>query len=142
MVPSTEELQCLSKLRLLRFQVQLMDKTSIELDVDSWTTAEEAISILRQKLGSLAPGFSLFRVYKSIELKLFSSELLSELLAVHEEVQRKAKKSTIEFVLVFKCSIFMKPREKWEDPIINTLLLDQVQLWNFSFPSTIFFFFL
>lgn len=131
MVPSVEELQDLVKLKPLRFQVQFMDKTFLDLDVDSWTTAEEAVNIIRKHLRSLTPGFSLFRVYKSLELRLFSTELLSEVLAIHEEIQRKAKKINIDFYVLFKCSLFMKPRERWEDPVMNKLLIDQVTILVF-----------
>lgn len=125
-VPSADELLAITKLKPVRFQVKLMDGSIIELDADSWMTTEEAIYSLRNTLNFIGAGFELFRVYKSLELKLFPNELLCEMLAIHEDLEKKTKKELLEFYLIFKCAVFLKPREKWEDPMMDRLLLYQV----------------
>ena len=93
-----------------------MDSSTKALQIDSTTTSFEAIQELQSRLRmSDSKGFKIYEAYNNLEKSLKPTDLLSDCLAKCEKFEKDLKSkdpnATLNFNLIFKCKIFLKPRE-------------------------------
>jgi hypothetical protein len=99
---------------------RIMDNSTKALQIDSTTTASEAIQELSSRLRMVdSKGFKIYEVYNKLEKSLRPMDLLADCLAKSEkfakDLQLKDPTATLTFNFVFKCKIFLRPREMGTD---------------------------